>query len=334
MGWPWHDESMDRTIDQPTMMHLLTHAQFLQHDTGSHPENANRLRSILAHPPFQQWASRCTMISGPWEPVPAEELKILHRRELIDLAERVSRQGGGRLDMDTVCSAASFDVARSAVACAREAVDRVMKASDRQALCLVRPPGHHATAMESMGFCIFNNIALAARYAQRQHGVERVLIVDFDVHHGNGTQDLFYDDPSVFFFSTHRFPFYPGTGRSEEKGTGAGLGYTLNVPLPFGITRHDFREAFAQGLARAAQAIKPQLVLISAGFDAHQADPVGSLSLEAEDFAVFTKQISDVAQTHAQGRIVSLLEGGYSLEWLPECVTAHLQALVESQPPQ
>ncbi len=313
------------------MTYLLTNTQFLKHETGQHPETPDRLRAILGHPGFQKLAERCTVIHGPWTPVDATVLQMVHDPAMVELARRIATQGGGRLDMDTVCSEHSFDIARATTACAFDAIDHVMSGPDRQAFCVVRPPGHHATPHESMGFCLFNTIALAARYAQRQHRIDRVLIIDWDVHHGNGTQDVFYDDPSVYFFSTHRYPFYPGTGKSDETGTGNGLGYTLNLPLKFGLTRTDFLSTFRSGLIKAAHKCKPQLILISAGFDAHHADPVGSLSLEAEDFKSFTQSVAEIAAVHTQGRIVSLLEGGYHLQWLPECVNAHLEGMLDAQ---
>jgi acetoin utilization deacetylase AcuC-like enzyme len=218
---------------------------------------------------------------------------------------------------------------RAAGACAA-AVEAVLAGPERTALCLVRPPGHHATPTRSMGFCLFNNVALAAHAARTLHGLDRVLVVDWDVHHGNGTQDVFYADPSVTFFSIHRYGrgFYPGTGAAGETGTGPGLGHTINVPVPYGTPRADFRAAFAGGLEKAAARARPQLVLVSAGFDAHARDPIGSLGLETEDFGWLTRQVHDVARTHAGGRLVSCLEGGYDLDALAESVAVHLGQLL------
>jgi acetoin utilization deacetylase AcuC-like enzyme len=186
-----------------------------------------------------------------------------------------------------------------------------------------------------MGFCVFNNIALAADHAKRAHGLKRILIVDWDVHHGNGTQDIFYEDPTVMFFSIHRYGhgFYPGTGAAEETGRGRGLGYTLNAPIRFGTPRREYHSQFRADLERATDRIKPELVLISAGFDAHAKDPIGSLKLETEDFATLTRLVLDVARAHAGSRVVSCLEGGYDLEALAESAQVHLEGLLGSQSP-
>ena len=233
------------------------------------------------------------------------------------------------LEADTVCSPASYQVALAAAGACASAVDAVLDGIDRTALCLVRPPGHHATPTHSMGFCLFNNVALAARRAL-ERGLSRVLIVDWDVHHGNGTQDVFYDDPRVAFLSVHRFGhgFYPGTGDIDETGTGDGLGATVNVPLRFGIRRPDYHAAFRSALEKAADRCRPELVLVSAGFDADARDPIGSLGLEAEDFISLTRAVMDVAETHCAGRLVSCLEGGYDLDALAEGVQVHLETLL------
>jgi acetoin utilization deacetylase AcuC-like enzyme len=245
----------------------------------------------------------------------------------------MAARGGGRLDPDTVVSAESFEVGLAAAGACVSAVDAVLRGDDKNALCLVRPPGHHATPTRSMGFCLFNNIALAAHHALTAHSLDRVLIVDWDVHHGNGTQDIFYADPRVLFFSIHRFGmgFYPGTGDADETGESAGLGYTLNAPLRYGTPRNDYRAAFRSALDKAADKIKPQLVLISAGFDAHARDPIGSLGLEVEDFVWLTQQVLDVAKSHCGGRLVSCLEGGYNLDVLAESVQAHLEELLAAK---
>ncbi|MDA0989356.1 MAG: histone deacetylase [Verrucomicrobia bacterium] len=210
------------------------------------------------------------------------------------------------------------------------ATDAVMTGQVKNAFCAVRPPGHHATPAQGMGFCIYNHVAVAARYVQRQYGVERVLIVDWDVHHGNGTQDIFYDDASVFYFSTHQWPLYPGTGARAEVGTGAGRGFTRNVPVPAGTTGEGLRRAFMDELMPAMVSFKPELILISAGFDARKDEPISDLSLTDDDFGMLTRMVVDLANDHANGRIVSSLEGGYGLEGLASAVGAHVAALAKA----
>jgi len=194
--------------------------------------------------------------------------------------------------------------------------------------CAVRPPGHHAEANRAMGFCLLNNVAIAVRYAQKKHGLSRVLIVDWDVHHGNGTQHIFEDDPSVLFFSTHQFPHYPGTGRESERGRGAGEGYTINVPMEAGEGDDEYRAIFRKVLVPAAEEFKPELVIISAGFDAHKDDPLASMGLTEAGYAELTGIVAGIAKTYAQGRILSSLEGGYNLTALAASVDAHVRGLL------
>ncbi len=305
---------------------LYTDPLFLSHDTGKHPERAERLRAITARLEKMGLAKQCT--PGAYEPLGEEAVAKLHDPRQIMQVKQLCQHGGGRLDADTPVSPVSFDVALAAAGACVAGVEAVLSGRDRTALCLVRPPGHHATPTQSMGFCLFNNIALAAQHAKAAHQLTRLLIVDWDVHHGNGTQDLFYADPEVFFFSIHRYPFYPGTGGKDETGTGKGLGYTINVPVRYGTPRKEYIELFTRALHRAADKIKPELVLISAGFDAHALDPIGSLGLEVEDLVTLSKLVLEVAKTHAAGRVVSCLEGGYNLEKLAECVEAHLRELL------
>jgi acetoin utilization deacetylase AcuC-like enzyme len=222
----------------------------------------------------------------------------------------------------------SYDVARRAAGTGLAAVDAVLSGDHRNALCLVRPPGHHALAHDAMGFCLFNNIALAADHAIKHHKLERVLVIDWDVHHGNGTQDVFYDRDDVWFLSAHRSPFYPGTGKKDETGAGKGLGTKFNLPVKFGTSRKDYLSQFESLLTDAATKCKPQLVLVSAGFDAHAEDPIGSLGLQTEDFETLTKLVCQVADTHCRGRLVSCLEGGYNAQRLAESVACHLQTLL------
>ncbi len=295
---------------------------FENHVTGAgHPESPSRLRAILA-----RLGHRDDLSGAPTDVSPSI-LRDVHSQGQIDLARKISLAGGGLIDADTVLSHQSWDVALRAAGSAVAATDAVLTGAVSRALCLVRPPGHHASHVSSSGFCIFNNVALAARHAQKAHSVGRVLIVDWDVHHGNGTQDIFWSDPSVFFLSVHRWPFYPGTGSAEETGTGAGLGFTKNVPLPAGTGRQRYIEAFNAALESAAAKIRPELIIISAGFDAHRADPIGSLGLESEDFATLTRSVVETANTWCKGRIVSCLEGGYNLTALGESVRFHADSL-------
>jgi acetoin utilization deacetylase AcuC-like enzyme len=307
---------------------LYTDPLFLQHDTGPHPETAKRLRAITAQLTKSGLDRQCQ--PAPFQPLTLEEVETVHAPAQVLKVKQMAEHGGGHVDPDTVLSPASFQVGLAAAGACAAAVDAVLKGTDRTALCLVRPPGHHATPIRSMGFCLFNNIALAAHHARRVHGLTRVLIVDWDVHHGNGTQDIFYEAPEVIFLSIHRYGhgFYPGTGAANETGRGRGLGHIVNVPVRYGARRSDYHAQFTSALEKAADAIKPELVLVSAGFDAHVQDPIGSLGLEVEDFAALTRQVLDVARTHAQGRLVSCLEGGYNLGALAESVQAHLEELL------
>jgi acetoin utilization deacetylase AcuC-like enzyme len=301
---------------------------FLEHETGRHPETADRLRSILARLQKAGIPARCK--PGRCEPLTEDAVIAVHAPAQLVRVKQLAQHGGGHLDPDTVVSKESFRVALAAAGACVAAVDAVLKGADRNALCLVRPPGHHATSTESMGFCLFNNIALAAHRALVAHELTRILIVDWDVHHGNGTQDIFYEDPRIMFFSIHRYGhgFYPGTGAANETGRGRGLGFTENAPIPYGTLRREYHSRFTSVLEKAADKIKPELVLMSAGFDAHAKDPVGSLGLDVEDFVTLTREVEDVAKTHARGRLVSCLEGGYHLEALAESVQAHLEELL------
>jgi acetoin utilization deacetylase AcuC-like enzyme len=309
---------------------LYTDPLFLKHDTGKqHPEKPDRLRAISTRLDRAGLLKKCT--AGTYEPLTEEAVGKLHAAKMVVAVEQLAAHGGGRLEADTVVSPDSFTVALAAAGACVAAVDAVLTGKAHQALCLVRPPGHHATPTRSMGFCLFNNIALAARHATRTHQLTRVLIVDWDVHHGNGTQDIFYEAPDVAFLSIHRYGsgFYPGTGAANETGRGRGLGHTRNVPVKFGTSRRDYHAAFTSALAKAADRFKPELVLVSAGFDAHAKDPIGSLGLEVEDFATLTQEVFGVAKAHAKGRLVSCLEGGYHLEMLAESMQAHLEELLK-----
>lgn len=310
------------------MTTVFTSDLFEKHITGRHPENPERiaiLRRMLAELPEENRPD-----FGAVTPAKFEAIEAVHPKDHIQNVENVADAGGGRLDADTVVSPSSYDVALSAVGTSCKAVDEVLTEKSSNALCLIRPPGHHAVPEHAMGFCLFNNVAIAARHAQNKYGLSRILIVDWDVHHGNGTQDVFYDDENVTFFSMHRFPFYPGSGAADETGRGAGLGKTLNEPVTYGTSPNEILERFEKTLFKAADIAKPELILISAGFDAHFLDPIGSLKLETEHFGHMTDLIKQVAATHCKSRIVSLLEGGYHPDALAESVKVHLESLMHN----
>lgn len=311
-------------------MTLLYHdALFLDHQTGKgHPERPQRLVAVTEQ--LTRAGLLAKLPPAPSAPLSPETVARLHAPAVVEIVRQAADAGGGRIEADTVVSPASFRVALAAAGACAAAVNAVLDGTDSTALCLVRPPGHHATPTKSMGFCLFNSIALAAQ-AALDRGLTRILIVDWDVHHGNGTQDVWYADPRVTFFSIHRFGwgFYPGTGDCDETGEGDGLGHTVNAPIAFGVSRRDYHAAFRNALHRAADLCKPELVLLSAGFDAHALDPIGSLGLEVEDFVTMTRELKAVARAHCQGRLVSCLEGGYHLDALAQSVQAHLETLLD-----
>ncbi|MAT72322.1 MAG: histone deacetylase [Planctomycetaceae bacterium] len=304
---------------------LYTSPHFLDHVTRPHPESPRRLSAIALRLKSQGWPERCT--TPEWKRATHDELMAVHQRDYLLHIEAFCREGGGHADSDTVVCEESFDVALLAAGAVCDAVRRVTAGEDQTALCLVRPPGHHAMPHHAMGFCLLGNAAIAARLAVDALGLDRVMVIDWDVHHGNGTQAMCYDDPRIGFFSAHRWPFYPGSGDADETGRGDGLGATHNMPVRFGTSRRDYLTRFTNELEQFADRIKPQLVIISAGFDAHHQDPVGSLGLESEDFVAMTQAVRNVAATHAGGRIVSTLEGGYNIRVLAECVCLHLGEL-------
>ncbi|AMV36337.1 Histone deacetylase-like amidohydrolase [Planctomyces sp. SH-PL62] len=310
---------------------LYVDRRMLEHrPPPAHPEKPERLETVLRHLKRTGMLDACP--AGVVREATDEELRRVHTGDYLASVVDVDRRGGGALEADTWMSPGSLTAARLAAGASIEAVADVLGGKYRRAMGLVRPPGHHALTGGAMGFCLFANVAVAAREALARHQVDRILIVDFDVHHGNGTQDAFYDSGEVAFLSVHRHPFYPGTGLKDETGTGAGLGLTTNIPLPFNTAPRDCRAAFRAGLHALADRHRPELVIISAGFDAMAEDPVGGLGLDFEDFDVLTRDIVDVAETHAGGRIVSILEGGYNPSLLAGCVQTHLEALGAGRP--
>jgi acetoin utilization deacetylase AcuC-like enzyme len=306
---------------------LVYDPRYLDHDMGAgHPESPARLRAIMQQLERSGTAARLTRI----EPREAEDEWItqIHRPSyLAMLKAHTPTNGRVSLDPDTAMSHGSLAAAYLAAGGALAAVDAIVSRQVEHVFCAVRPPGHHAEAGRAMGFCLFNNVAIAARYAQKKHGLKRVLIVDWDVHHGNGTQDVFYEDGSVLFFSTHQHPWYPGTGMPEERGEGKGKGKIMNRPFPAGSGRSQIVESFRRDLLTAATDFKPDLVMVSAGFDSRKGDPLGRFQLTDEDFRDLTLVMMEIANKHAGDRVVSLLEGGYSLTGLASGVTTHLKAL-------
>jgi len=300
---------------------------FLGHDTGPHPENRLRLERTVRYLHGRPLWSVLEHL--PPRDATDEDLLRVHTRRHVDAVRALADAGGGAVDADTVVSAGSFAAALRAAGALLSAADAVMAGDVENAFAAVRPPGHHACPERAMGFCLFNNVAVAARYLRRVHGLARVAVVDFDVHHGNGTQMVFDEGPDVFYFSIHRAPFYPGTGAAWEDGRGAGKGATLNVPVPFGTRRAKFLALFRDALAGPVADFGPDFLLVSAGFDGYADDPIAGLGLESEDYAEITRAIRRLARGACDGRLVSTLEGGYHLGALPRLVGAHLEALCE-----
>ena len=302
---------------------------FFQHETGDHPERAERIRLVEPQLESSGLLAKCTR--PQWEPVARKRLTAIHAAKYADEIWSIAKSGGGEYDADTIISPCSYDVALLAAGCVCDAGERIMRGEDKNSLCVVRPPGHHALVDRAMGFCIFNNVAIAAKMLTSEFSLDSVLIVDWDLHHGNGTQDSFWTDPRVGFLSIHRWPFFPGTGHADETGGGPGLGTKVNLPVEFGISRHDYISHLTDELDKFAAKIKPQFVLLSAGFDTHREDPVCSLGLETEDFSTITKIVTDVAATYAGGKMISVLEGGYNPQVVAECVEVHLGEMIKAQ---
>jgi acetoin utilization deacetylase AcuC-like enzyme len=303
---------------------LITHSACLYHETPTgHPESPDRLRAVLRR------------LEGPeftklqrWEAPHAsrEQIGRVHPAYFVDaILKAVPERGLVQVDGDTILSPGSGEAALRAAGAAVLAVDRVMSGQIRNAFCAVRPPGHHAEPTDAMGFCMFNNVAVGALHARESHRLNRIAVLDFDVHHGNGTQAMFTDDPDLFFGSSHQMPLYPGTGRREDRGRGN----IHNVPLPPGAGGPEFRQAWDNFILPALESFRPEFIFISAGFDAHRADPLANLNLAEADFAWVTQRLCRIADTACDGRIVSTLEGGYDLEALAESAAAHVLAMMD-----
>ncbi|MCS7043848.1 MAG: histone deacetylase [Bryobacteraceae bacterium] len=302
-------------------------ACLLHQPPPDHPESPERLRALHAH--LQHEGLLAQVLPVEAREATDDDLHLCHTRAYLANVRKDIARGAPMLSTgDTHLSPHADLSARRAAGAAMAAVDAVLSGQARNAFAAVRPPGHHATLSRGMGFCLYNNVALAARHARRAWGVERILIVDWDVHHGNGTQDIFYDDPSVFFFSTHQAPWYPGTGWPDETGEGPARGTTMNCPFPAGAGRREILGAFRKKLLPAMDEFRPELVLISAGFDSREGDPLGLFRLRDEDFAELTKILMEIADRWSGGRLVSVLEGGYSLSGMPRAAAAHLRALL------
>ena len=302
---------------------FFSHQIFEAHDTGpGHPERSERLRAIK-----EVISSRSynTLIRREAPRSTLQQIAMVHDLNYVEkLMDLVPERGWSQIDPDTVMCPETGEATLRAVGAVIEAVDGVISGTFDNAFCAVRPPGHHAEPNHGMGFCFFNNAAIAARHAQQAHGLERVAIVDFDVHHGNGTQAAFRGDKNVFFASSHQYPFYPGTGAIDE----VGVGNIVNVPLESGSGSKDFRNGWSTKIFPALEAFQPEFLVISAGFDAHARDPLGSINLEAEDFAWITRKLLEISANKLNGRIISCLEGGYDLVGLGESVDAHVSELL------
>lgn len=304
-------------------------SRFLGHNTGNRfPENSSRLTAAMDYLQVQPWFEELHQI----QPRLAERewIERIHKPDYIDHARDMCQSESHMLDdPDVRISKESYNVARLATGGALELVDSLMRGEIANGFSLSRPPGHHAESSHAMGFCLFNNIAISARYLQEQYSLEKILILDWDVHHGNGTQHSFEDDPTVLFASLHQYPYYPGTGSYSETGTGKGANATVNCPMSAGSSDSKYEDAFQERILPAIDKFKPDAVLISAGFDAHAADPLGQIQLSTECFGWMSDRLMEVADKYAEGRLIALLEGGYDLNALSQCVATHLQCLMK-----
>jgi acetoin utilization deacetylase AcuC-like enzyme len=299
---------------------------YLEHDTGGHVENPSRLIETISVLKEAKLLDQLTNI--PARAATEEELLEIHTKPHIQNIANFAKAGGGWLDGDTVTSSHSYKAALTAAGGLLNALDSVMNNDVNSAFALVRPPGHHAMERRAMGFCLFNNIAVAAKQALKKYNLNRVLIVDFDVHHGNGTQDSFYDDPNVLYFSTHLSPYYPGTGSIDQTGSGAGLGYTLNVPMPAWCGDSEYLKVFDKALLPAARRFQPQIIMVSAGYDTHWADQLAFMQMNTAGFAKISGFLKDLAGELCDGKLLFTLEGGYNVEALAHSIRATFETLM------
>ena len=308
---------------------IVTDPVFLNHDTGvGHPERSARLVSAHRLLSAQDWYSDLQQVSPT--AVDRRWIELVHRQGYAERIRAACAAGDDWIDSEDVAvSADSFDVALNATGSLLALIDRVMEKQADNGFALVRPPGHHAEHDMALGFCLFNSVAIAARYLQEHHGLERIMILDWDVHHGNGTQYAFEADPTVLFMSLHQFPYYPGSGDKSERGVGAGEGFTLNCPMSAGMGDDDYTEAFEQYILPKAREFRPDFILVSAGFDAHFADPLASMNLTTGMYGWMTRKVMELADSLCDGRLVTVLEGGYDLDALAESVTEHVRVLRE-----
>jgi len=305
---------------------FVYHPVYLKHDTGQHVENARRLEAIISH--LEQTGLKQQLTAVEPRPASVEELASVHQEQYIAHIQDVAQRGGGWLDPDTVMSPDSYNAALYAAGGVIRATGAVMSGEVGSAFALVRPPGHHATSRQAMGFCLFNNIAIATKYALSRYNLERVAIIDFDVHHGNGTQETFYDSPQVMYISTHQYPFYPGTGDIGETGRGEAEGTTVNIPLKAGCGDSEYLQVFEQIITPVVRRFKPQLILVSAGYDTHWADELAMMEVSTTGFAQMVRIIKQLADELCGGRLVFTLEGGYNLTALATSIKATFDVLL------
>ena len=308
---------------------LIYHPIYLQHDTGPHhPEGAYRLQAIIRKLQKTGLYSKLDVVEP--DSASLEEISLVHPKDYILSIKETCEGGGGSLDPDTVVSKDSFEAALYAAGAVLKGIDIICDAPARadNAFCLVRPPGHHARKSQAMGFCLFNNVAIGARYIQKKYKLSRILIIDWDAHHGNGTEEIFYEDDSIFYISLHQYPHYPGTGSRESTGANRGKGYNLNIPMEAGSGDVEYTKVFYEKIVPAIDNFKPEFILISAGFDGHNNDPLSSLTLTEKCFYEMTGILREQARLYSQNRILSVLEGGYNSLSLANSVSSHLEALI------